>query len=78
MSASAAGVLTRLEARTDKSGRSRAVTVVELSRDNESTTHVAIGETALEAAFLALREASGEDAHVVEIDVMQTGYGATP
>jgi 2-isopropylmalate synthase len=70
--------LTRLEARTDKTGRSRAVTVVELARDNESTTHVAIGETALEAAFLALREASGEDAHVVEIEVMQAGYGATP
>ncbi len=70
--------LMRLEARTDKTGRSRAVTVVELARDNESTTHVAIGETALEAAFLALREAAGEDAHVVDIDVMQTGYGATP
>ena len=70
--------LTRLEARTDKTGRSRAVSAVELARDNESTTHVAIGETALEAAFLALREAAGEDAHVVEIDVMLTGYGATP
>jgi 2-isopropylmalate synthase len=70
--------LTRLEARTDRTGRSRAVTVVELMRDDESTTHVAIGETALEAAFLALREAAGEDARVVEIDVMQTGYGATP
>jgi 2-isopropylmalate synthase len=70
--------LTRLEARTEKTGRSRAVTVVELARDNESTTHVAIGETALEAAFFALREAAGQDAHVEEIEIAQAGYGVNP
>ena len=70
--------LTRLEARTEKTGRSRAVTVVELARDGESTTHVAIGETALEAAFFALRQAAGQDAHVEEIEIGQAGYGVNP
>jgi 2-isopropylmalate synthase len=69
--------LTRLEARTDKSGKSRAVAVVELAQGDEASTHVAIGETAMEAAFFAVRQASGEDATVEEIEITQAGYGAT-
>ncbi|HTQ15232.1 MAG TPA: 2-isopropylmalate synthase [Rhizomicrobium sp.] len=66
--------LTRLEARTEKSGR--AVAVVEMARDDACVTHVAIGETALEAAFSAVRQAAGADAEIAEIDIVQTGYGA--
>ncbi len=66
--------LIRLEARTEKSGR--AVAVVEMARDAACATHVAIGETALEAAFLAVRQAVGCDAEIAEIDIVQTGYGA--
>ncbi len=69
--------LTRLEARhTEKSGKSRAVSVVELSQGDESATHVAIGETAMEAAFFAIRQAAGQDAAVEEIEICQAGYGA--
>jgi 2-isopropylmalate synthase len=67
--------LTRLEARTDKTGKSRAVAVIELAQDDDSATHVAIGETALEAAFFAMRQAAGEDAEVEEIEILQAGYG---
>jgi 2-isopropylmalate synthase len=69
--------LTRLEARTEKNGKSRAVTVVEMARgDGEAATHVGIGETALEAAFLAVRQAVGPDAEVEEIEIIQAGYGS--
>ena len=67
--------LARLEARTEKSGKSRAVAVVELSQGGESATHVAIGETAMEAAFFAIRQAAGQDAEVDEIEILQAGYG---
>ncbi|HEY1838381.1 MAG TPA: 2-isopropylmalate synthase [Rhizomicrobium sp.] len=67
--------LTRLEARTDKSGKSRAVAVVELSQGDDSSTHVAIGETAMEAAFFAVRQAAGQEAEVEEIEICQAGYG---
>jgi len=67
--------LTRLEARTEKNDR--AVAVVELAQgDGEPATHVAIGETALEAAFIAVRQAAGQDAEVEEIEIIQAGYGA--
>jgi 2-isopropylmalate synthase len=66
--------LTRLEARTEKSGKSRAV--VELQQgDGETATHAGIGETALEAAFLALRQTADPDAEVEEIEILQAGYG---
>jgi 2-isopropylmalate synthase len=68
--------LTRLEARTEKNGKSRSVAVIELTRDEEAATHVAIGETALEAAFFAVRQAAGPDAEIEEVDILQTGYGA--
>jgi 2-isopropylmalate synthase len=67
--------LTRLEARTDKSGKGRAVAVVELSQGDDSATHVAIGETAMEAAFFAIRQAAGQEAEVEEIEICQAGYG---
>ncbi|HEY1630274.1 MAG TPA: 2-isopropylmalate synthase [Rhizomicrobium sp.] len=66
--------LTRLDARTERNGRS--VAVVEMARDKTCVTHVAIGETALEAAFFAVRQAMGTDAEIEEIDILQTGYGA--
>ncbi len=68
--------LARLEVRTEKANKSRAVAVIELARDEESATHVAIGETALEAAFFAVRQAAQCDAEIAEIDIVQTGYGA--
>ncbi|HEX3673154.1 MAG TPA: 2-isopropylmalate synthase [Rhizomicrobium sp.] len=69
--------LTRLEARTEKTGKSHAAVVVELAQgDGPAATHVAIGETALEAAFLAVRQAAGADAEVDEIEILQAGYGA--
>ncbi|HEY2069718.1 MAG TPA: 2-isopropylmalate synthase [Rhizomicrobium sp.] len=66
--------LTRLDARSEKAGR--AVSVVEMTRADESVTHVAIGETALEAAFIAVRQAAGAEAEIAELDILQTGYGA--
>jgi 2-isopropylmalate synthase len=66
--------LMRLEARTEKAGRS--VAVVEMARDEACVTHVAIGETALEAAFFAVRQAAGPEAEIEEVDILQTGYGA--
>ena len=68
--------LARLEVRTEKANKSRAVAVIELAREEESATHVAIGETALEAAFFAVRQAAQCDAEIAEIDIVQTGYGA--
>jgi 2-isopropylmalate synthase len=69
--------LTRLEARTEKTGKSHAAVVVQLMQgDGEAGTHFAIGETALEAAFLAVRQAAGADAEIEEIEILQAGYGA--
>jgi 2-isopropylmalate synthase len=69
--------LTRLETRTEKNTKSHAAVAVELARgDGEAASHFAIGETALEAAFLAVRQAAGPDAEVEEIEILQAGYGA--
>jgi 2-isopropylmalate synthase len=68
--------LARLEVRTEQSGK-RAVAIVELARgDGEHITRVGIGETALESAFLAVRQDISPTAEVEEIEMLQFGYGA--
>jgi 2-isopropylmalate synthase len=70
--------LTRLDARTEKGGATRAVAMVELtSQDGHAAAHVAIGETALEAAFLAVRQAFDPDSAVEEVEILQAGYGVS-
>jgi 2-isopropylmalate synthase len=67
-------VLSRLEVRTEHSGKG-AVAIVEMIRDGERITRVGIGETALESAFLAVRQETCPVAEIEEIDLLQFGYG---
>lgn len=68
--------LSRLETRADPGPDGRAVAVVELARDGEANAvHVAIGSTALEAGFLAVRQAAGVAAELDEVEIVQAGFG---
>lgn len=68
--------LSRLETRTDPGPHGRAVALVELQRQGgEKVVHAAIGETALEAGFLAVRQASGLSAELDEVEIVQAGFG---
>lgn len=68
--------LHRLEARMDADG-GRAVTLIELVQpDRAPSAFVAVGETALEAAFLAVRQAVGEEGEVESVEIVQAGFGA--
>ncbi|HEY1962987.1 MAG TPA: alpha-isopropylmalate synthase regulatory domain-containing protein, partial [Rhizomicrobium sp.] len=67
-------VLARLEVRTEHSGKG-AVAIVEMIRDGERITRVGIGETALESAFIAVRQETCPVAEIEEIDLLQFGYG---
>ena len=68
--------LARLETRTDPNGA--AVALVELDRGpGERSVQVAIGETALEAGFLAARQAFALFAELDEVELVQAGFGAT-
>jgi 2-isopropylmalate synthase len=52
------------------------VAVVELSREGfANVVHVAIAETALEAGFLAVRQAAGVCAELDEVEIVQAGFG---
>ena len=67
--------LARLETRTDPDRA--AVALVELEREpGERSVQVAIGETALEAGFLAARQAFALFAELEEIEMVQAGFGA--
>lgn len=68
--------LARLETRADPGPDGRAVAVVELSREGSaSAVHVALGHTALEAGFLAVRQAAGVSAELDEVEIVQAGFG---
>jgi 2-isopropylmalate synthase len=66
--------LSRLEMRTEQSGKA-AVAIAEMVRGGERVTRVGIGETALESAFLAVRQETCPMAEIEEIDLLQFGYG---
>ena len=68
--------LTRIETRVEGAGRGRAVALVELTHaGGEAVSHVAIGSTAMEAALAALRQATGCELALDEIETVQTGFG---
>ena len=66
--------LSRLEVRTEQSGK-RAVAIVDLIRDGERVTRVGMGETALESAFLAVRQDTCPVAEIEEFHQLQFGHG---
>jgi 2-isopropylmalate synthase len=74
--------LHRLDARMDAS-TGKALALVELVREGDDPTapnlsaHVAVGDTPLEAAFFALREASGVAAELDALEIVQAGFGAS-
>jgi 2-isopropylmalate synthase len=66
--------LARLETRSDPGGA--AVALVELERAaGERSVQVALGETALEAGFLAARQAFALFAELDEVEMVQAGFG---
>jgi 2-isopropylmalate synthase len=70
--------LTRLETRADAAPDGRAKATVELSREGSAkVVHAALGETALEAGFLAVRQAAGVPAELDEVEIVQAGFGPT-